>query len=249
MSVVAFGPRATWSPNSNDAPAEGGVTVPLVTGPARDELEARDEDESETREDGAGPSVVQDGPSSPEAVDLRTVDPQTARSAKNAGSSDDERPSKRTKRRAAVTFGEVEIFTHAPALDGSKVPRDGRAPMGLGLLESVDLRRMVSYDHERLAARRVRRVALARHSHVLHMRPLSGGRPSECTCGSASGYTGHPGQRAHGDLDDGRTASLRLPRPRRAGDRGEPDGCPCATGRAAYAGDTVVFGQRVGRHS
>ena len=94
--------------------------------------EVPEEDESETRQDCAGPDVVQDGPSSPEAVDLRTVEPQTARSTKDASSSDDERRS-RTKRRAAVSFGEVEIFTHAPALDGSKVPRDGRAPMGLGI--------------------------------------------------------------------------------------------------------------------
>jgi hypothetical protein len=135
--------------------------------------EVPEEDEFETRQDCAGPDVVQDGPSSPEAVDLRTVEPQTARSTKDGSSSDDERRSRtkrRSKRRAAVSFGEVEIFTHAPALDGSKVPRDGRAPMGLGILESVDLRRMDSYDHERLASRRVRRLALARR--VLHMHPL-----------------------------------------------------------------------------
>ena len=226
--------------------------MPLATErPARDELEAREEDEYEAREGGAGPSAVHDGPSSPEAVDLRTVDPQTVRPEKGAGSSDDERPSKRTKRRAAVTFGEVEIFTHSPALDGSKVPRDGRAPMGLGTLESVDLRRMDSYDHERLASRRVRRLALARHVlHMhMHMHPLCGGRPSECACGSASGHTGDPGQRAHGDLDDGRAASLRLPRRRRPGDCGEPDGgCAAPAGRAAHAGDTVVLGERERRH-
>lgn len=176
---AAFGARAASSPqgvvDSNEAPTEDGVIMPLATGrPARDELEATEEDEYEAREGGAGPSAVHDGPSSPEAVDLRTVDPQTVRPEKGAGSSDDERPSKRTKRRAAVTFGEVEIFTHSPALDGSKVPRDGRAPMGLGTLESVDLRRMDSYDHERLASRRVRRLALARrvlHMHM-HMHPL-----------------------------------------------------------------------------
>ena len=139
--------------NSNDTPAEDTVAV---TGPARDEFKVRGDVQSETREGCAGPPVVQDGPSSP-AVGIRTVDPQTARSAKDSSSSsDEERPSKRT-RRAGVTFGEVEIYTHAPALDGSKVPRDGRAPMGLGLLESVDLRRVVSYDHERVASRRVRR--------------------------------------------------------------------------------------------
>jgi len=149
--------RATSSPSgvvtSNDTPAED--TVP-VTGPARDEFKVRGDVQSETREGCAGPVVGQEGPSSP-AVGIRTVDPQTARSAKDSSSSsDEERPSKRT-RRAGVTFGEVEIYTHAPALDGSKVPRDGRAPMGLGLLESVDLRRVVSYDHERVASRRVRR--------------------------------------------------------------------------------------------
>ena len=88
-------------------------------------------------------------------VDRRTVEPQTASSARDVTPS--ARPSKRLKSRGvSVSFGEVQILTHAPALDGCKVPSDGRAPMGLGPLESIDLRRMVSYDHERLAARRVR---------------------------------------------------------------------------------------------
>ena len=64
------------------------------------------------------------------------------------------RPKKRAKRKANVSFGDVQILTHAPALDGCKVPSDGRAPIGLGNLESVDLRRMLSYDHERLASRK-----------------------------------------------------------------------------------------------
>jgi hypothetical protein len=139
--------------NSNNASSRRAV---VLTGRARDEFEVRGEVQSETREGCAGPVVVPD-PSSP-AVDIRTVDPQTTRSAKDtSSSSDEERPSKRT-RRAGVTFGEVEIYTHAPDLDGSKVPRDGRAPIGLGLLESVDLRRVVSFDHERVALRRVRRL-------------------------------------------------------------------------------------------
>ena len=112
-------------------------------------------------------------------VDRRTVEPQTASSARDATPS--ARPSKRLKSRGvSVSFGEVQILTHAPALDGCKVPSDGRAPMGLGPLESIDLRRMVSYDHERLAARRVRA-----RSAALPAGPSSvAGHPSECACGS-----------------------------------------------------------------
>ena len=154
--------RADALTQAPDAQEDGSsVIMPLRTGPARGES------------DGAGPSVVQDGPhsSSAKAADPRTVDPRTAPSARDADSSDDGRPSKRKRR--GVSFGEVHILTHGPALDGSKVPSDGRAPMGLGPLESLDIRRMDSYDHERLAARRVRRSACSQQAPL-----LCGGRPS-----------------------------------------------------------------------
>ena len=56
-------------------------------------------------------------------------------------------------KRATISFGAVEILTHAPALDGCKVPSDGQAPMGLGRLETIELRRIASYDLERQTQR------------------------------------------------------------------------------------------------
>ena len=56
-------------------------------------------------------------------------------------------------KRATISFGAVEILTHAPALDGCKMPSDGQAPMGLGRLETIQLRRIASYDLERQTQR------------------------------------------------------------------------------------------------
>lgn len=61
--------------------------------------------------------------------------------------------STKKSKRATISFGAVEILTHAPALDGCKVPSDGQAPMGLGKLETVELRRIASFDLERQAQR------------------------------------------------------------------------------------------------
>lgn len=53
------------------------------------------------------------------------------------------------KRARRTTFGSVHILTHETQLDGSKLPSDGRAPIGLGRLAGVELRNVVSFDEER----------------------------------------------------------------------------------------------------
>merc|ERR1712227_931399 len=50
-------------------------------------------------------------------------------------------------------FGFVDIQTHEPILDGSKVPLDGRAPLGIGEMWESRRRRVISYDCERVSQR------------------------------------------------------------------------------------------------
>ena len=62
-------------------------------------------------------------------------------------------PSSAKRQKGGVSFGAVEIFEHRPALNGCSVPSDGRAPLGLGHLQAIGLRRMDSYDAERRLSR------------------------------------------------------------------------------------------------
>eukprot|EP00316_Scyphosphaera_apsteinii_P022278 CAMPEP_0119315926 /NCGR_PEP_ID=MMETSP1333-20130426/37773_1 /TAXON_ID=418940 /ORGANISM="Scyphosphaera apsteinii, Strain RCC1455" /LENGTH=161 /DNA_ID=CAMNT_0007321429 /DNA_START=20 /DNA_END=502 /DNA_ORIENTATION=+ len=72
-------------------------------------------------------------------------------------SHDDQCGENSAKRRC--TFGDVEIWTHERQLDGSKLPTDGRVPLGLGVLQSHALRHVESYEPERASRRTgVRRI-------------------------------------------------------------------------------------------
>ena len=52
-----------------------------------------------------------------------------------------------------VRFSDVTLLHHEVELDGSKLPSDGLAPIGLGELQHTELRRLDSYEAERAATR------------------------------------------------------------------------------------------------
>lgn len=70
-------------------------------------------------------------------------------SSRDACDGNGKRPSTRR-----TTFGSVHILKHEQQLDGSKLPSDGRAPIGLGKLAGVELRHVISYEEERQQARK-----------------------------------------------------------------------------------------------
>ena len=59
-----------------------------------------------------------------------------------------------TRRRKTVRFGDVQVLYHEALLDDSKLPSDGLAPVGLGVLKGRELRRLDSYEGERQESRR-----------------------------------------------------------------------------------------------
>jgi len=53
----------------------------------------------------------------------------------------------------SVRFAGVTLLHHDMELDGSKLPSDGLAPIGLGALQRKELRRLDSYEDERANTR------------------------------------------------------------------------------------------------
>ena len=58
----------------------------------------------------------------------------------------------KTRRRTAVSFSTVEIYSHSPKLAGDKVPSEGPS-VGLGKLKGVALRKVDSYEASRAEER------------------------------------------------------------------------------------------------
>lgn len=92
---------------------------------------------------------------SPPASGSPVLCPQPSPPAKTAAGdtpkSCEELREKPAKRRG-VAFGDVQVYTHRPAISGDRVPSEGPG-VGLGELTSVSVRRMTSFDAEREAAR------------------------------------------------------------------------------------------------
>ena len=57
------------------------------------------------------------------------------------------------RRTSCISFGEVSIYSHAPALAGDRLPASDGPSIGLGKLTDVQLRRIDSYDVMRNAER------------------------------------------------------------------------------------------------
>ena len=64
-----------------------------------------------------------------------------------------QKPERESKQAPGVRFSDVTLLHYEVELDGSKLPSDGLAPIGLGELQHTELRRLESYEHERAVTR------------------------------------------------------------------------------------------------